>query len=58
MHRWAVGSAIREIFKASYKPQGATLGIAVSITLFSGAVLFQASIDDGVLPDNWYDAVI
>ncbi|KZV82937.1 hypothetical protein EXIGLDRAFT_843338 [Exidia glandulosa HHB12029] len=50
---WAVGSTIRELFKSSYKPQGGQLGIAVSITLFSGAVLFQASVDDGVQPDNW-----
>lgn len=48
-----MGGAIRELFRAQYKPQDAQLGIAVSITLFSGAVLFQASVDDGVTPDNW-----
>ncbi|EJD42509.1 hypothetical protein AURDEDRAFT_89434 [Auricularia subglabra TFB-10046 SS5] len=51
---WAVGNAIRDIFKQNYKPgyKGRT-GIAVSIALFNGAVLFQGSIDDGVTPDNW-----
>ncbi|KAH7098696.1 hypothetical protein BKA62DRAFT_674072 [Auriculariales sp. MPI-PUGE-AT-0066] len=51
---WAVGGAVREIFNNNYKPKdGSRVGIVVSITLFSGAILFQGSIGDGATPDNW-----